>query len=180
MATLISIIFVIVLDRYLLTTFQIVETYARGEVIYVADIFSVTTNGIRFPEENNSPILRIIYFIIQNSIFFIKISFLKLSIYILYVKPYYSAIHNISIISIIYPLYFFTAWFFVNSKNPSKAFITVFVLQAAIVSATSEDWDSRHIIPLLPIFITFGGAGAYHYFKIKLQKIPTPSAPVAP
>jgi len=155
----------LVLDRYLLTTFEIVETYARGEVIYAAKIFSVPADGVVLPTERDSPLLRILYFVLQNPVFFFKLFAAKLLVFLAYAKPYYSAIHNAGIILIIYPLYFFAIRFcFKQTNTAARAFApTLFILQGCIVAATSEDWDSRFIIPLLPLLMAFGMAGLYQF-----------------
>lgn len=165
------IILITILDRYLLTTFAIVETYARGEVIYASNIFAVPADGVVLPTEKDSPLLRILYFILQNPVFFFKLFFAKLIVFIAYAKPYYSFVHNLSILFVIYPLYFFTAWLFLKDrKNAARAFApTVFVLQAFIVAATSEDWDSRFITLLLPVIMASGVAGIYSFAKHKLR-----------
>ncbi|NEM99550.1 hypothetical protein [Pontibacter burrus] len=165
------IILIAILDRYLLTTFEIVETYARGEVIYASNIFAVPADGVTLPTEKDSPLLRILYFILQNPVFFFKLFFAKLIVFIAYIKPYYSLLHNLSIVFVIHPLYFFTVWLFLkDKKTAARAFApTVFILQACIVAATSEDWDSRFITLLLPVIIASGVAGVYSFVKHKLR-----------
>lgn len=167
-----AIALITILDRYLLTTFEIVETYARGEVIYASDIFAIPADDVVLPTEKDSPLLRILYFVLQNPVFFFKLFFAKLIVFIAYVKPYYSLVHNLSILLVIYPLYFFTAWWFLKDKeNAARAFApTVFVLQACIVASTSEDWDSRFITLLLPVMIASGVAGMYKFVKRKQTK----------
>jgi len=167
-----------ILDTYLLTTFQIVETYARGEIIYASSIYAVRAEHFVLPAEKSSPILRILFFILLNPVFFAKIFFLKLIIFICYIKPYYSLLHNLSIICFFYPLYLFASYFILKGKALAlKAFVlTVFLLQAIIVAMTSEDWDSRFIIPLLPILMIFGITGLYEFIKKKESTPPRPAA----
>lgn len=159
---MILLLLVLVLDRYLLSTFTIVETYARGEVIYASDIFSVKTAEPLVLPENDSPILRIVNFIRYNPLYFFKLLCLKLLVFISYVKPYYSIVHNLVIIAIIYPLYFFTFILMKEEHNYTslKVFLlTVLLLQTVIVAATVEDWDCRFIIPILPLIFIAGTAG---------------------
>lgn len=174
-----AVLLIFILDRYLLTTFQIVETYARGEVIYASDIFAIHAHHVTLPEEKESPVLRILYFILQNPIFFFKLFFAKLLVYVAYVKPYYSVLHNLSIVTVMYPLYFFTGYYVLRSSHISRLFAPgIFILQALIVAATSEDWDSRFIIPLLPVIIIFGAAGL-HIFITRKSAATTPQSPAA-
>ncbi|MBF9255287.1 hypothetical protein I2I11_18460 [Pontibacter sp. 172403-2] len=158
-----------ILDSYLLTTFQIVETYARGEIIYASGTYAVRAQHVVLPAEKSSPILRILFFVLLNPVFFAKIFFLKFIAFIGYIKPYYSLLHNVLIICFIYPLYLFAGYFIIKSKALAlKAFpLTVFLLQATIVAMTSEDWDSRFIIPLLPMFMLFGITGLYGFIEKK-------------
>jgi len=166
-----------VLDTYLLTTFQIVETYARGEIIYASGIYAVRAEHVVLPAEKSSPILRVLFFILLNPVFFAKIFFLKFITFIGYVKPYYSLLHNLLIICFIYPLYLFAAYFILKGKALALKFfpLTVFLLQAIIVAMTSEDWDSRFIIPLLPMLMIFGITGLYEFIK-KIESTPSPLA----
>lgn len=109
-------VFLVFLDKYLLTTFQIVETYARGEIIYASDIYAVAAEHVVMPAEESSPVFRILFFIFLNPILFAKVFFLKLILFIAYMKPYYSLLHNLLIFCVIYPLYFFTGYFLIKGK----------------------------------------------------------------
>lgn len=182
--TIFSAMSIYVLDKYLLVTFGIISSYATGEVIYASKHFSISTEGLIVPLKGESPILDILAFIYHNPIFFFKLFFLKLFVFIIYAKPYYSNFHNLAIVFTIYPLYLFcTLFVFKTSRHPAKAFlISVLFLQAIMVAVTTEDWDCRFIAPLIPIIIAFGFTGFYNIVKDKLKVGHqfTPPGPASP
>ncbi|MBC5994801.1 glycosyltransferase family 39 protein [Pontibacter cellulosilyticus] len=152
------------LDKYLLVTFKVVETYASGSVIYASNMFALNPQEyqVTTPPVNQPPVLRITTFIGEHPMYFLKLLLLKLGLFVAYAKPYYSLFHQLLIILVIYPLYLFSVPFF-RSKGwgDTKAFIlTVILLQTAIVAFTVEDWDSRFVIPLIPLVMITGVAGA--------------------
>jgi hypothetical protein len=175
----------LILDKYLLSTFKLIETYARGEIIYASNLFAVTSpEPLVIPPAHLSPLFRLAIFVADQPAFFLELLFTKLLLFILYIKPYYSLFHNLSIILIIYPLYVFAIRYITSSrgKAPSKIFAaTLFALQAAIVALTVEDWDSRFIIPMLPLVMIMGISGLRIFIKEKLlHQHSTPPPPAAP
>jgi hypothetical protein len=173
------------LDKYLLSTFKLIETYARGEIIYASNLFAVSTpEPLVIPPAHLSPLSRLAIFFADQPAFFLELLLTKLLLFLLYIKPYYSLFHNLSIILIIYPLYMFSIRYITSSRGdaPSKVFAaTVFALQAAIVAFTVEDWDSRFIIPMLPLVMIMGMCGLKIFIKDKfLHQSPTPPPPTAP
>lgn len=182
--TALSTVSLYILDQYLLKTFGIISSYAKGEVIYASNYFSVSTKGLTIPVKGESPLLNILAFIYKNPIFFLKLFLTKLFVFILYAKPYYSNFHNLAIILTIYPLYFFcTLYILKTNRQPAKVFlITVLFLQTIMVAVTTEDWDCRFIAPLLPILIAFGFTGFYNTLQNNLKIGPqvTPISPNAP
>jgi hypothetical protein len=145
-----------------------IESYAKAEIIYPNEsLFIAKPSSLVLPKKNTLPIVRLILFFIQNPIYMLKITALKMALFIGHIKPYYSTAHNIFIASFLYPVYFFAIRGFFRFPNGKlKAFIITFLFfQILTVSFTSENWDGRFLLPLLPwIFLlaSFGVGRNYN------------------
>lgn len=130
-----------------------IESYAKAEIIYPNEsLFVEKPTNLVFYEGNLPPILKLLLFFIQNPIYMFKITALKMALFIGHIKPYYSTAHNIFIASFLYPTYIFAVrGIFRFPKSKLKAFVITFLLfQILTVSFTSENWDGRFLLPLLP------------------------------
>lgn len=173
-----------ILINRMLESFVLIENYLLGEIVYgvttIPNLPSMDTMTIDVdmakiivPDKSHSPIVRIFLFFIQNPAFFIKLSSLKLFWFLVHCKPYYSLIHNVFIAVLLYPIYLF---FGISlSKNaidkPIKVFILCFVIaNCLIVSLTSEEWDGRFLMPILPVLFL---VGARQYVLFVRKRIPS-------
>lgn len=154
-----------------------IESYAKAEIIYPNEsLFVEKPTNLVFPESNQPSIIRLLLFFVQNPIYMFKITALKMALFIGHIKPYYSTAHNIFIAIFLYPTYIFA--FKGISRFPKgklKVFIVTFLLfQILTVSLTSENWDGRFLLPLLPwIFLSasFGvGRGNLRMCKFENSK----------
>lgn len=159
-----------ILINKMLTTFILVENYLLGEIVYgittlpgfpSIEILTINVDpaNMTIPDKKHSPIVRNFLFFIWNPIFFLELASLKLFWFLAHCKPYYSLIHNILIAVLLYPMYLF---FGISvSKNiiykPIKLFIvSFFIVNCLIVSLTTEEWDGRFLMPILPALFLLG------------------------
>ena len=154
----------------MLTSFHLIETYARGEVIYLfKGVLVEGRNRLNLPASNRLPLFKVFSFIIYNPIFFIKLSGLKLSFFILNVRPYYSVFHN-AFLLLLLPIYYLAVRGVISKtiSLSAKAFILAFIgFQAFIVMLTVEDWDGRFLVPVLPFVFILAGVGLSKFVKGK-------------
>jgi len=127
------------------------------------------------PEAHFPPLMRLVIFIFSNPIYFTKISLIKAALLLAHVKPYYSFFHNAVICIFLYPIYYFMIKgmnSFVGSNI--KLFMLIFILfQVITVSLTSENWDGRFLLPILPYVFIIASFGITDLIesKLKLLKI---------
>lgn len=147
----------------MLTQFTLVESYAKGEIIYPNIRLDVEIpNDLMIPNPSLSPLTRLGMFGFYNPFFFIKITLLKLFLFLANVKPYFSLLHNLLIALILYPLYIFA---FLGFRHfPGKSYgnyvILGFILaQSLTVMLTTENWDGRFLIPILPFVFILSAIG---------------------
>ena len=163
----------------MLATFNVVETYATGEIIYAystlpdgmwRNLFIVENNHLNFPT-SSTPLGRMVDFIFHNLLFFSKITALKGITFLLHVKPYFSPLHNAAIILILYPAYWFSYLGIKIAIAPVQLFITAYIiLHCVIVMLTVEDWDGRFILPLLPVIFIFAGNGVHQFILTRRNR----------
>jgi len=153
-----------------------IESYKNAEIIYPGLSLGITPpTNLYTPGSDNQPLVRLLAFSTGNPIYFLKITMVKGLLFIGHVKPYYSPFHNLFIIGYLYPLYFFAVRGLRLVPNKSlRIFIVIYILfQTLTVSLTSENWDGRFILPILPwIFIlaAFALSSMLQNYKNSLTK----------
>lgn len=153
-----------------LATFQIMENYQKGEVIY--DITSVPgVKGIEFlvinppeditlPEEERLPLVKILAFLIDNPVYSIKLFIAKLFYFFFHIRPYWSWFHNLFVLVYLVPLYYFFFKGLPHAGKEVRVFsISFIVLHALSIGLTSEDWDGRFLMPVLPVLVMIAAQG---------------------
>ena len=144
-----------------------IDSYSRGELVYPNHTlgFKPDHNLIK-PSPSTPPLLQLLLYAVQNTWYFLQLCVLKLGLFIFHVKPYFGIFHNIYLLlflPIVY-LFFFSALKIV--PLPVAAFaLTVFTLQAAIVSISSENWDGRFLFPVLPPVFLVAAIGLKSYLN---------------
>jgi len=134
-----------------------IDSYSKAEIIYPNISLGIAIpNQLIIPDENHIPILRLAHFAVFNPVYFVKISTLKVLLFLGHVKPYYSLLHNLYIGIYLGAAYFFALWGI--RRFPSRRagnFVLLFTgFQIATIALTSENWDGRFLLPLLPwVFI---------------------------
>lgn len=164
----------LLLLNFMLKDFVLVESYARGEIIY-PDI----TLGLQLPADIQLPgdeygsLVRLGLFVWYQPGYFMIISLTKLLLFFANVKPYFSILHNALIVLLLYPLYFFAAIGY--RRFPSrqlKYFMLGFIgSQAVMVMLTSENWDGRFLVPVLPFIFMLSAVGIVRIFTKKASPV---------
>lgn len=173
------------LINMMIETFQIIENYQFGEIIYnilslpqKAEYNSLTHT---VPELNLlppqfPPLIRLIHFIFFNFEFWCILFLKKIYFFLMHIRPYWSLKHNLYNIIILLPINILALWQIVITNNFVKFFILIYlVLHILIVGITTVDWDGRFFLPLIPIIIIFAAQRIYilnaslkHYISLKL------------
>jgi hypothetical protein len=164
MLTLIT-AFAIIIDK-MLTTYLIMENYQLGEVIYglttlphhtqYSSLLVTPPENIYVPEEGTRPLLKVIYFITHHPWYWTKLFFTKLFFFLGHVRPFWSTAHNLFSVLFLVPVYILAGRTLIKRVIPfhhsifTITFISIHVLSVCI---TSEDWDGRFLVPLLPPLI---------------------------
>jgi len=167
---ILSTTFLLVVNR-MLFTYQVMENYQLGEIIYA--ITSLPHNKLNslliidppkdvyIPSPNNPPLVRIVIFILNNPLYFLKLFSSKLFYFIFHIRPYWSWTHNLFSLLFLLPFYFYSLRALAkNNVRPEiKIFAATYVLiHCASIGVTSEDWDGRFLMPLLPVIFLLGAS----------------------
>jgi hypothetical protein len=157
----------------LLGSFTLVETYARGEVIYGTFYSDLSPPGSSFfyritppeslemPPATTSALQKLLLFFWHNPTYSIKLALAKGFTFLAFAKPHFSKAHNLLIFLTIYPCYFlaFKAWRQRTKLPILQSLFTVVGLQTIMVMFTVEDWDCRFTAPILPFIFILGAVG---------------------
>ncbi|WP_460891242.1 hypothetical protein [Rufibacter soli] len=154
--------FLLLIANQLLSPFTIVETYARGEIIYGSPEYKIAPPAtLKMPPKEALALQKIVLFFWENPVFALQQFFAKGLVFLAFIKPYFSLAHKVIIALTVYPCYFliFQAFTLRTTRPYSLMFVSVIILQTLIVMATSEDWDCRFITPILPFVFMLGTLG---------------------
>ncbi len=155
---------ILLVDKYLLQSFTIVETYQEGKLIFMYDGLLVHPDRpIVMPPAYATPLTKIILFIQENTSYFLRMTLYRFLLFWGNIKPFYSLWHNAIIIAVLYPLYFYTLKAMVTTKRiplPLTIYVAFLLLQQCfITSVTSEDWNGRFLMSLVAFVFMFGSIG---------------------
>jgi hypothetical protein len=134
-----------------------IDSYSKAEIIYPdISLGMAPPDRLVIPDEKQMPIVRLTLFAVSNPVYFLKISALKAALFLGHTKPYYSLLHNLYIGLYLGVAYFFAVW---GMRQFPDRRLGIFMLlftgfQVATVALTSENWDGRFLLPVLPwVFI---------------------------
>lgn len=178
---------ILVVDQYLLQSAAVVETYEKGEVIYLYKGLLVHSDKpIIMPPADASPLTKLYLFVRDNTSYFFRMSALRFLLFWGNVKPFFSLFHNTMIALILYPMYFFAAKALLKNyiSLPVRVFGVLLVLQQAFITTiTSENETGRFLMSVVFIVFAFGATGiSWQLAKWKNQGrgLVTPLPPTAP
>ncbi len=155
----------VILSRIYLRSFNVISEYVRGEVVYAVSIYKsiiqqfpylvIENKNIKIPPEHLLTFDRIILFIVENPIYWLKLFFRKLFFYILHIRPYWSNFHNINSLIVLLPCYALIIFRLIKVGVNRKDIVLIglIFLNSLIVSCTIVDWDGRFFMPIYPIII---------------------------
>ena len=175
-------------DR-MLDHWNFTDQYLKGNIVTFADIVKDhrlyhETLTIEPPPSTSfvtsrSPIGRVISFIFENPLYFLKTAGLKVFYLIAFVRPYYSWPHNLYLAVWIFSVYTFFVLGWRSTMNmPVKLFVlTAIVLNCGLIGISTVDWDNRFYIPMEPGIVLLAGGGAANLIeRIKTSKRRYPSS----
>ncbi len=148
--------------------FFFIDSYSKAELIYPnVSLGFHAPELLTIPSDKHMPLLQLIEFIVYNPLYFIKLSFLKLLLFVANVKPYFSWMHNLMIVCVLYPLYGLAVYGYKKMEwSAEKLFILFFILaQTFTVSMTSENWDGRFLLVILPFVFILSAFGTSTLLK---------------
>lgn len=162
--------FILVINK-MLSTYLVIENYQLGEVIYAITTLPHNAlydtliidppDNIYIPSQQYPPLLRIVMFILNNPFYFFWLFSSKVFYFIFHIRPYWSLTHNLFTLLFLIPFYFYCIRAFVaqNIQKEIKIFSAIYLLIHCIsIGLTSEDWDGRFLMPLLPLIFLLGAS----------------------
>ena len=147
----------------LLRTFTLIETYEQGLIIFgypQADLHP--TAPLHLPDPTSPPLWRLLSFIGQNPRWFAQLAALKLTYFMGFPKPYYSALHCLMLAATLPPIYWLALRGLARRAvaRPARVYAAaVILLQAVVVMMTVEDWDIRFSAPVLSHWFLLAALG---------------------
>jgi 4-amino-4-deoxy-L-arabinose transferase-like glycosyltransferase len=164
-------VFLLLVNR-MLATYLVMENYQLGEIIYavstvsgqydVTSLMVATPDNIYQPPADYPPLFKIISFFFHHPIYWLELFLSKAYYLLLHVRPFWSKGHNLFSLFVLIPSYFFFLKAIIQEKTNTqvvtfvKTYLFIHLLSVCI---TSDDWDGRFLIPMLPVIFLFEGRG---------------------
>ncbi|MBC7486210.1 MAG: hypothetical protein H7282_05625 [Cytophagaceae bacterium] len=169
-SVLVLILVNILLEEYI---YYFIDSYSKAELIYPNITLGFTAPEQMYkPSPTHAPLIQLIEFMLYNPLYFLKLFCIKCLLFLGNAKPYFSWTHNVIIAAVLYPIYAFAVYGF--KKMPwtkEKVLMLCFiVMQTLTVSMTSENWDGRFLILILPfvfIYAALGMVTAWNNYQLK-------------
>lgn len=165
-----TLILLLLVNR-MLTTYTIIENYKTGEIVYgtstyqgkysVDGLYVTPPTDLEMPDPSLPPLMKVALFIISNPIYWTKLFVLKVYYLLAHVRPFWSTLHNLwSVLILPLSYVFFFRKVFDKKLDWQVRLFAIAYLSIHIVSVgvTSEDWDGRFLIPMLPVVFIFSGS----------------------
>ncbi|MEI9917202.1 MAG: hypothetical protein WDO14_00200 [Bacteroidota bacterium] len=173
-------VLLILLANEMMSKYLIMENYQVGEIIY--DVRTYTgdaptgglaidpPNDLYFPLQSLPAVVKIFLFAICNPLYWTKLTALKIYYLLSHTRPFWSSVHNFYSLLILIPSYVLSLVSFRRLDKPVLIFATTFLLIHILsVGITSEDWDGRFLMPLLPAIFILSGIAINFTFKPKVS-----------
>jgi hypothetical protein len=121
-----------------------------------------------------NPLQELLYYITHNFSHFTKLAFLRLKLFFINTRTYYSFWHNGLLLAVFIPLYLLIILKIKQVyKLAGKAFfsftISIVAIFAAAVATQCDDYHNRFFMTLMPIWIILCWLSIRNYFFLKTQ-----------
>jgi hypothetical protein len=140
--------------NYQLATYTLIETYQRGDLIFLVKDWAVhAARPLVLPPPGLSPVGRLAYFYWHNPVVGLRLVLGKLFVFASGLKPHYSLLHKLMSVLLLWPCYWLAARAARQRQvwRPARLLLVLVpVLQAGIVMLTVDDYDVRFLAPVLP------------------------------
>lgn len=143
--------------------YGIIESLQSGAIICgIENLELSTTASTKTILNSQSTTLQLAFFISNNPVYFIQLSFNKMIYFWSTYRPDYSVLHNIFSLLFFSPVYLlaiFGWWKSQISKALKIYWFTFITLTCFLVIITCVNWDSRFLAPVLPFVFVLSGLG---------------------
>jgi hypothetical protein len=119
-------------------------------------------------QEIQNPLFKLLFFITQKPLYFLKLAGRRLWYLFVNMRPYYSAFHKYYLLMVLVPSYALAAGGVLSRSEHTaeKLFLlSLCCLQGLVVALTYVDNDGRYSLVLMPIVFVFAGGGARIIFE---------------
>jgi len=144
------------------------ESLQSGAIICGIESLESSVNLPQIRLEIKFTLLQLLFFIIDNPIYFIELSFHKMIYFWSTYRSGYSTLHNISSILFFSPVYVLAilGWWKCKIPTAIKIYLSTFLgLTCFLVIITCVNWDSRFLAPALPFVFVLSGLGFGNIFR---------------
>jgi hypothetical protein len=138
--------------NYMIKSYDLMGSYQKTEIIYPSiSLGMALPNQLQVPN-TRLPLLDLLLFAFYQPVYFLKLFGIKIFLFYSNAKPYFSHFHNTLIICYLTPLYaaFLVSLTRFTQKRELRALASMVFFQGIVVGLTSENWDGRFLIPVLP------------------------------
>lgn len=166
-----SVLFCLLINR-MLTTYLVIENYRVGEIIYAVTTYPDQSKvrglvieppaDLYVPPASHPPVVRIAAFVAHHPVYWTDLFLHKIFRLLVHTRPFWSMSHNLFSIAVL--LVSYASFIFAIRNKAIHSDVVIFAITFLLihilsVGITSDDWDGRFLIPMLPVIFICSGNG---------------------
>ncbi|MTI38849.1 glycosyltransferase family 39 protein [Fulvivirga lutimaris] len=173
----------LVLANQIITMHSVMLIYTKGDIIFAMhetaeslykDLMMIDAPEDLFvPDEEGALIYEMASFVLNNPLYWFKLFTSKLITFISHIRPYWSWMHNIYALLIIWPCYFLSVTAFRKKLIPGlykTVILSYCIIHTLIVCNTWVDWDARFFVSIYPVMAYVSGLALENIINSKNSK----------
>lgn len=175
-------IILLVLANKMISSHRVMLIYENGDIIFAMHEFPTHPHHdwmtVEVPEDLYKPsvdqslLQQMGMFVVSNPLYFMKLFFGKMVMYVTHIRTYWSWSHNLVVIATLWPLYFLSIRAIrkkLVSGYLATSSLVYFVTHTLVISGTWADWDGRFFVPIVPVVVVIGSIGLADVLKEKFN-----------
>jgi len=144
----------------------------KGKIIQGSNLWTIDNTGLTYCKDCTNSI-KIITLIINNPWFYFKFWTSRIVILFSQVRPYYRTVHNIGVVLLFIPVYYFAGKYIWKEKFKKYSFLLLpIIFEVCIVLIGGVDWDNRFLVIILPCVFLLSTFGFDSYLNEKTKLKP--------
>jgi hypothetical protein len=146
-------------------SFEIIQHWLKGT--YLWGYPGIGPPDLHFDPNKDLPLWKwILQFFLFNSLWVLKVISLRVYYFLVPFRPFYSRIHNITVLGISLVVYGLAVWGTLKIERREGTLLWfIFLVQTALVALTWSDPDNRGLDRMMPFLTILAAGGGFAFWN---------------